>query len=154
MNDLDRLIRDLPKFDASARVGIFGDEHAEEAVHLLWAEFGTKVDGKKREPARPTLTAAFDSQVGRTADLMRDGAVALLDGKVRDGKAALDPVAFRLAEVHRSHVLSNTPPPLKPATLANRRRRGVTSTATLVDSGAMLKAIAHEVKDGGDGWPG
>ena len=37
MDDLDRLIRDLPKFDASARVGIFGDEHAEEAVHLLWA---------------------------------------------------------------------------------------------------------------------
>ena len=148
-DDLDRLIRDLPKFDASARVGIFGDEHAEEAVHLLWAEFGTV----RGEPARPTLTTAFDSQAGRTADLMRDGAVALLDGKVRDGKAALDPVAFRLAEVHRSHVLSNTPPPLKPATLANRRRRGVTSTATLVDSGEMLKAIAHEVKDGGDGWP-
>lgn len=146
---LDRLIVALPRFDASVRVGVFGEDNVAEAQHLAWAEFGTT----RGEPMRPTLSGVWDGALPATLSGVARGAKALIDGKVPSGEFVLDRLGWALAEAERQALDMDIPPPLAASTLAGRRRRGNQSTATLVDSGKMRDAVSHEAKTGGSGWP-
>lgn len=142
---LDRLIYDLGRLEARARVGALDPE---TALKLACAEFGTR----KGEPPRPTLSVATDRHEAAAHRAVAHRVGAVLDGHAADGKAILQKVAEDLAEVVQEQVDANTPPPLAASTLAARRRRGNTSERTLVDSGEMLRSIRVEAKAGTDGW--
>jgi len=127
-----------------AIAGIFSPKNEEQAAKLGHQELGTRAPGSKQ---RQTVAPAFDQ--GEDA-VVRELA-ANLDDAV-DGSLAPQLVAELTAETLanniRARIESNTPPPLEDATLAARRRRGITGTRTLVASGDMLKAIEHDVRDG------
>lgn len=141
---LDRLIRDLGRLDASARVGALDQENAQK---LHWAEFGTRT-----APPRPTVSVATDK--ARTSI---ERAVAKRVGDVFDGKSSatgrdvLQKVGGDLAELIQEQIDGNTQPALAKSTLAARRRAGQ-GDRTLVASGEMLKSIKVETSSDPDRW--
>lgn len=143
---LDRLIRDLARLDASARVGALDSENASK---LHWAEFGTRTG----EPPRPTVSVATDR--ARTSI---ERAIARKVGEVFDGKSkatgreVLEKVGADLAEQIQEQIDSDTPKPLTKSTLAARRRAGITGTRTLVATGEMMGSIKVETSSDPDRW--
>lgn len=137
---LDDIKRDLSSVQGRARVGIFSKP--EEAQKLAWTDAGTT-----RSPARPTLTQAADANEERVIGLIEQGVDAAL---ARGGGArqALGPAARFLKDKTVEAIDANRPPPLAPSTIAGRLARGNTSTATLVDTGAMRDAVEFEVTEG------
>lgn len=144
MDALDRLIKSFASLDASGRAGIIGDET--NASKLLWNEMGTN-----RAPARPTITRAFDASAKDIEAKMAASMGKVVDGSA-SGRAVVEEAASALAEATREAIKSNTPPPLADATKESRMARGNASDATLIDTGAMLGAVRHEVKRGAEGW--
>lgn len=142
---LDRLIRDLARFDASARVGALDEKNAS---HLHWAEFGTRTG----EPPRPTVSIATDK-----ARASIERAVAKRVGDVFDGKSSatgrdvLQKVGGDLAEQIQETIDSNVGDPLAKSTLAARRRAGQ-GERTLVASGEMMKSVKVETSSDPDRW--
>lgn len=142
---LDRIIRDLGRLDASARVGALDQENAQK---LHWAEFGTRTG----EPPRPTVSVATDK-----ARASIERAVAKRVGDVFDGKSSatgrdvLQKVGGDLAELIQETIDSNVQPPLAESTKAARRRAGQ-GDRTLVASGEMLRNIKVETSSDPDRW--
>lgn len=143
---LDRLIRDLARLDASARVGALDPTNAQK---LAFAEFGTS----RGEPPRPTVSVATDK-----ARASIERAVAKRVGEVFDGKSSatgrdvLQKVGSDLAEQMQETIDSNVQPPLAKSTLAARRRAGITGERTLVATMEMLKSIKVETSSDPDRW--
>ena len=145
----DQLIRDVSRLSASAVVGVIDDE--ENATHLDWAERGTPTS-----KPRPTLSAATDRLARPINDAIKRRVVDVLSAKrTMTGETILAEVGSMLAEEVRDAIDGNTPPnPLAASTLAARRRRGVFTTRTLVDTGTMRLAIKVDTKPGADAeWP-
>lgn len=142
---LDRLIRDLARLDASARVGALDEKNAS---HLHWAEFGTRT-----APPRPTVSVATDK-----ARASIERAVAKRVGEVFDGKAGtttgrdiLEKVGGDLAEQIQETIDSNVQPALAKSTLA-ARRRAAQGDRTLVASSDMMRSIKVESSSDPDRW--
>ena len=145
----DQLIRDVSRLSASAVVGAVDDE--ENATKLAYSEFGTRT-----APPRPTLSAATDRLARPINDAIRRRVVDVLSAKrTMTGETILGEVGAMLAEETRDAIDGNTPPnPLAASTLAARRRRGVFTTRTLVDTGKMRLAIKVDTKPGASAeWP-
>jgi len=145
----DQLIRDVSRLSASAVVGAIDDE--ENATHLAYSEFGTRT-----APPRPTLSAATDRLARPINDAIKRRVVAVLSvRRTMTGETILREVGGMLAEEVRDAIDGNTPPnPLAPSTLAARRRRGIFTTRTLVDTGKMRLAIKVDTKPGARAeWP-
>lgn len=138
---LDALIARMSRLPASAQVGALDEENAQK---LARQEFGTRT-----APMRPTLSAATDRAEGAINRAIARRVGMVIDGAdARDGEVLLGEVGEMLAEEVRDAIDNNTPPPLAPSTIANRRRRGNESTRTLVDSGKMRLSIRVETKRG------
>jgi hypothetical protein len=144
----DQLIRDVSRLSASAVVGAVNDE--ENASKLAYQEFGTRT-----APPRPTLSAATDRLARPISDAIKRRLVAVLSAqRTMTGETILAEVGGMLAEEVRDAIDGNTPPPLAPSTLADRRRRGNFSARTLVDTGKMRLAIKVGTKPGTRAeWP-
>ena len=143
-DDFDRLLADLKRLDARARVGALDETNAQK---LAYTEFGTVT-----EPPRPTITAAFD----RTKATMRraiDRKIgAVIDGKSEaGGRRILSEVGEDFAEVVREAIDSNVPPENAPSTLAAKRRKGQ-GDRTLVATGGMRGSITVESKSDTKAW--
>lgn len=143
-DDFDRLLADMKRLDARARVGALDETNAQK---LAWSEFGTV-----REPPRPTITAAFD----RTKATMRraiDRKIgAVIEGKSEaGGRRILSEVGEDFAEVVREEIDNNVPPENAPSTLAAKRRKGQ-GDRTLVATGEMRDSIAVESKSDSGAW--
>lgn len=146
---LDQLIRDVSRLSASAVVGAVDDE--KNATKLAYSEFGTRT-----APPRPTLSAATDRLARPIGDAIKRRVVAVLSAsRTMTGETILAEVGGMLAEEVRDAIDGNTPPnPLAASSLAGRRRRGVFTTRTLVDTGKMRLAIKVDTKPGASaGWP-
>ncbi len=82
----DRLVLDLKRMNASARVGALDEANAKK---LSYSEFGTVT-----EPPRPTLSAVFDQTEGAMKRAIDRRLGAVLDGKShKSGEAILAEVA-------------------------------------------------------------
>lgn len=98
-------------------------------------------------PARPTLKPGIkDAQGEINRRLVRAGEAAL-DGKVSSVRANFAAAGQAGASAVKAKINSNVAPPLKPATLAARKRRGVKRTNTLVDTGQMRNAVTYVVEE-------
>lgn len=95
-------------------------------------------------PARPFLEPGVKDAQPQSIVLMRAVAVSVLNGN--SSSATLDAVGIVNQVAVKKRITSNTPPPLAPSTLAARKRRGVSRTNTLVDTGALLNSISYVVR--------
>lgn len=128
-----------------AIAGIFSPDKAHLAERLSWQEFGTTQPGSVQ---RQTVAPAFDKGEAAVVRALAEDLSDALDGTLPAAEVP-ERMAITLAANIRERIESNTPPELAESTKAARRRRGNTSTQTLVDSGDMLGAIEHKVTGGG-----
>jgi len=98
-------------------------------------------------PARPFMEPGIhDVSVQIEQKLLSAGQSVLENDPVK-AEQKLEAVGLIAQNGIRNKINSNIPPPLKPATLAARRRRGRTGNRSLVDTAQMRNSITYIVKD-------
>lgn len=136
-----------------AKAGWFSTSKYEDGTPVAYIasihEFGSP---KNNIPPRPFMRPTTNREVLQWTKLLADGARAVLAGKSTAAKV-MEAVGLRAAgDIARSITLVFSPP-LKPATIAARRRRlsdkkTVGSlTKPLVDTGLMLATVTNTVED-------
>lgn len=98
-------------------------------------------------PARPTLKPGIKDARQEIERRLRLAGTAAMDGKPQSVRNQFAAAGQAGASAVKARINSNTPPPLAPATLAARKRRGVKRTNTLVDTGQMRNAVTYVVRE-------
>lgn len=104
----------------------------------LWNEFGTE-----HIPARPFIRNAIYGNVALINAWRAEVIKGILAGTLTIAKA-LKTLGFRVRELIRNSILSNTPPPNAASTLAAKKRAG-TGSQTLLDTRLLLRSIDFRV---------
>lgn len=95
-------------------------------------------------PARPTLEPGIEDRKEQISSIMGATGKRVLAGGTVD--AGFEAVGLTAVAGVKNRITSNTPPPLAPSTLAARKRRGVSRTNTLVDTGKYLNAQTYVIR--------
>lgn len=98
-------------------------------------------------PARPFMEPGIKSVQVQLEQKLLTAGQAVMEGDAVKTEKALEAVGLIAQNGLRVRVNSNIPPPLKPATLAARRRRGRTGERSLVDTAQMRNSLTYVVKD-------
>lgn len=132
-------------------VGIPGDDAARKdgdtitnAALLYIHENGAPEVGI---PARKTMKPGIKNATPEINRRLRLAGKAALDGKPQSVRNQMAAAGQAGASAIKAMINSNVGPPLKPATLAARKRRGVKRTNTLVDTGQMRNAVTYVVRE-------
>ncbi len=91
-------------------------------------------------PARATLGPGIKDAQREISDYMEQAGKNAMNGSFDKTEAAMMAAGIKAVVSVKKRIRSNTPPKLSERTLAARRRRGVTRTNTLVDTGQYLNA--------------
>ena len=86
-------------------------------------------------PARPHLDVGIEEAQNKITAIFMKGGKAALNGDMQAAEAALEEAGQVGADSVRKVILDVLPPPLAPATLAARRRRGHNSETPLNETG-------------------
>jgi phage gpG-like protein len=98
-------------------------------------------------PARPFMEPGIKSVGTKIEQKLLSAGQAVLEGDSNKAAQRLEETGLIAQNGLRAMVNSNIQPPLKPATLAARRRRGRTGERTLVDTASMRNSLTYVVKD-------
>lgn len=121
-------------------IGIIGNQESFFAMLLGVHEFGTDRAGKNHNvtiPARSPIRRTVNNKRKMKKAVEKANAVFDL---VTPVKQILNGLGLTIASEVRKKIRTNLPPKLKPATI---RRKG--SSIALIDDGAMINRIQHEV---------
>lgn len=146
--DLMRNIRKLANKDVL--VGIPASAPDDKSGPITNAQIGYILDQgspAKNIPARPWLVPGVQDVQAQCADKLGIAAKAALDGNESGTMKALVSAGVIAENSVKAKINSNISPELADATLAARRRRGVTRTDTLVDTGGMRNAVTSVVRN-------
>ena len=108
-------------------------------------EFGSPA---KNIPARPFLIPGVRDAQAEIADQLEGAARATLAGRQAESNVVLNRVGLIAQNAVRAKITDGPFTPLKPGTLAARRRKGRTGTSPLIDSGQLRASITYVVDDG------
>ena len=145
--DLLKRIKTLTKSDVL--VGIPSTAGNEPGSQISLASIGyIQEHGSpvKNIPARPFLTPGVADARDAIVRAMKKGAQAALKGDVDGLAAAFDVAGGGAVVAVKARITGNIPPPLSQRTLAERKRRGVSRTNTLVDTGNLLNSVIYVVR--------
>lgn len=98
-------------------------------------------------PARQVMGPGIQRKADEINRRLKSAARAAFEGRLSAVEAQLNAVGLVGAQGIKEAINSNTPPPLRPRTLAARRRRGVTRTNTLVDTAQMRNAVTYVIRE-------
>jgi hypothetical protein len=98
-------------------------------------------------PARPTLKPGIKNAGKEIERRLKMAGQAALDGKPQSVRNQYAAAGQAGASAVKRMINSNVGPPLRPGTLAARRRRGLKRTNTLVDTGQMRNAVTYVVTE-------
>lgn len=96
-------------------------------------------------PARPHLVPGVEEALPACIKYLKAGATKALSGQLNAGDQAMTKAGLTAASSVRNKINSNIQPALAPATIAARKRRGITRTNTLVDSGGYRNSITYVI---------
>lgn len=97
-------------------------------------------------PARPFLVPGVAAVQDKAIKRLKKGASDALDGDAMAAGRALATVGLMAQSSVRNTINAGIDPPLAPATLAARRRRGRTGTKPLIDSAQMRNAVTYVIR--------
>lgn len=128
------------------RVGVSKDATNEDgesiAEYAACNEYGTS-----EIPPRPFLRSTIAEQHGNWAEMVKGDVMASIRGGRFEGRRALERVGRQAQVDIQAKIMSNMPPPNAPATAARKAsRKGGGYAGTLVETGAMHKAIQYEIE--------
>lgn len=98
-------------------------------------------------PARPTLKPGIKDAATEINRRLKLAGTAALEGRPQSVRNQFAAAGQAGASAVKAKINSNVGPPLSPATLAARKRRGVKRTNTLVDTGQMRNAVTYVVRE-------
>lgn len=101
-------------------------------------------------PARPTMKPGLKDEDIEIKRRLKMAGQAALDGKPQSVRNQFAAAGMAGVKGVKNRIASNTPPPLKPATIAARKRRGVKRTNTLIDTGQMNGAVTYVIRNAKD----
>ena len=105
---------------------------------------------EKNIPPRPFLGPGIEGAKGRILPrLKKAGEAALETGNVSAIDRALKAVGIIAQSAVQQKIINGPFVPLKPRTLAERRKRGNESDKPLVDTGQLFGAIKYVIRDRG-----
>jgi hypothetical protein len=107
-------------------------------------------------PARPFLEPGIKDSKDKWSEYMRQAGEAALDGNISVMRRAFNAAGLTALMAVKAKITAGIPPPLKPATIAARKRRVKSRKATsaaqvtpLVDTAQMLNSLSYVVKKKG-----
>jgi hypothetical protein len=98
-------------------------------------------------PARPFLVPGVRDARAAIAGQLGSASRATLAGKSTDADRTLHAVGLIAQNAVRKRIVNGPFEPLKPKTLAARRRKGRTGTKPLIDTGQLKNSITYVVRD-------
>jgi hypothetical protein len=110
-----------------------------------WHEFGAP---GANIPARPFLFPAIRKSQERIVKILFNTAQKIGKGAAlsQDVDKAMHSVGLIASAEAKKIITAGIPPPLKPATLAARRRKKFTGTTPLIVTGSLLRSITYVVR--------
>ena len=124
-------------YQGEGDAGQAGKKVAEVAY---WNEYGTFRNGKKHIPARPFFRNTIEEK--------KEEWVQAVASEVKRGQSienALTAVGDNITADIVDTIKQGIEPALSETTLANRKKKGHTSTTPLMDSMTLIKSIEYEV---------
>jgi len=106
-------------------------------------EFGSPA---RNIPPRPFLHPGIRSAQAQIEAAFRKGADAALDGDEKAGDVALNSAGLIGMTAAKKMITSGSFTPLKPATIAARRRKGFFSEKPLVVTGSLINSITYVIR--------
>lgn len=97
-------------------------------------------------PARPFLVPGVEDSLDRATDSIEKAGARALNGDEAGADRNFNAAGLIAQASVKRKMSSNVPPKLKESTLENRRRRGVTRTTTLVDTGNLQAHIQYVIR--------
>jgi hypothetical protein len=137
---------------SSVQVGIPSEENKRQGGKITNAEIGYIHENGAPEagiPARPHMGPGVRNVQGRINQLLKNAARLAFAGKPEGVVRALHAVGLTAQASIRSVITAGIPPPLRPGTLAARRRRGRKGTTPLIDTGQYRNAITYVIRKKG-----
>jgi phage gpG-like protein len=98
-------------------------------------------------PPRPFLVPGVADQSDRITEQLKKASQAQLDGNDARATQALNRAGLIGQSGARSKIQSGPFVPLKPSTLAARRRRGREGTKPLIDTGQLRNSLTYVIRD-------
>lgn len=123
------------------------EEGSEEPINN--AEIGYLMENGSPEaniPARKHFLPAMRGKQKETADGLRKAAELAMDGRPKAVAQQLARVGSINASAVKAYINAGVNPPLAPATLDARRRRGVKRTKPLIDTAQYRNAITYVIR--------
>lgn len=103
-------------------------------------------------PPRPFLHMGIAQSRDRVAELMKQAAVAVLDGNAQTAEALLNRAGTAAMNAAKEVITSGDQlTPLAQSTLRNRESRGRSGTKPLYDTGQLLRSITYVVRNNNAG---
>lgn len=99
----------------------------------------------KNIPARPFLVPGVKDAQDEAVDHLKNGAAQAIHGNDAGLDKELNAAGLIAQSAVKKKMSSNVPPKLADSTLAARRRRGVTRTDTLVDTGNLQNHVTYVI---------
>ena len=97
-------------------------------------------------PPRPFLRPSLDAKKGELAGFLKSHAASVLDGKEKP-EICYTAVGMYAQALVKDYLRDSANfEPLKPATLASRKRRGFTGEKPLIETGQLLNSINFDVR--------
>lgn len=101
-------------------------------------------------PARPFLVPGVKDAQGTTIIGMRAATDAAFEGRPAEVTRQFNKVGLQAVNAVKARINAGPPPPLKPGTIAARKRRGRTGTKPLIDTGQLRNAITYVIRGPGE----
>ena len=97
-------------------------------------------------PARPFLAPGIKAIRPEIVKLQRLAAKVALAGKTGEVERIMNILGLKAVSSVRAAIVNGDFAPLAPRTLAARKRRGITRTTPLIDTGKLLASISYVIR--------
>jgi hypothetical protein len=98
--------------------------------------------------ARPFLRPTIKANKRKIAKALKDVAKFAFNGRRDLAERRLNILGIDIVDAVKRYIEARIPPPLRPATIKARRRRGIIGTTPLVDTGQLLRSIGYVIRKG------
>jgi hypothetical protein len=97
-------------------------------------------------PPRPFMKPGLAAVKNEAREMMKKAATNLYEGKNDLALAVLEELGRKSVQSIQGMIGSNVPPRLDPGSVKRRKRRGIESTDTLVETQQLKESITYEIR--------
>ena len=116
---------------------------ASVAEYASFNEFGTT-----KIPPRPFLRPAMEERREEWTEAVAGSMSASLKGGQFSNRSVLEVIGRNAVKDVQLRIMSNTPPPNAPSTVARKKAKGIDPVRTLYETGLMHASVEYKIEEG------